>query len=38
MKRTLVRRRAASVLVGCMAIYLQHQVLAQAQPRFGLAA
>ena len=29
MKRTLVRRRAASVLVGCMAIYMQHQVLAQ---------
>ncbi|MGF6351489.1 TonB-dependent siderophore receptor [Variovorax sp. W2I14] len=29
MKRMLVRRRAASVLVGCMAVYMQHQVLAQ---------
>lgn len=29
MKRMLARRRAASVLVGCMAVYMQHQVLAQ---------
>ncbi|RQO49200.1 TonB-dependent siderophore receptor [Variovorax sp. KBW07] len=29
MTRLLARRRAASVLVGCLAIYMQHQVLAQ---------
>ena len=29
MTRKWTRRRAASVLAGCMAIYLQHQVLAQ---------
>jgi iron complex outermembrane receptor protein len=29
MTRLLARRKAASVLVGCLAIYMQHQVLAQ---------
>jgi iron complex outermembrane receptor protein len=37
MKRTMVRRRAASVLVGCMAIYLQHQVLAQGAAQSSLS-
>ncbi|RZI74343.1 MAG: TonB-dependent siderophore receptor [Variovorax sp.] len=32
MTRKLTRRRAASVLAGCMAIYTQHQVLAQTAP------
>ena len=36
MKRTLVRRRAASVLVGCMAVYMQHQVLAQTAAQGSL--
>ncbi|SFQ09745.1 TonB-dependent siderophore receptor [Variovorax sp. 770b2] len=37
MKRTLVRRRAASVLVGCMAISVQHQVLAQDAAQSSLS-
>jgi iron complex outermembrane receptor protein len=37
MKRTLVRRRAASVLVGCMAVYMQHQVLAQTAAEGSLS-
>lgn len=36
MKRTLARRRAASVLVGCMAVYMQHQVLAQTAAQGSL--
>ncbi|MDH6168608.1 iron complex outermembrane receptor protein [Variovorax boronicumulans] len=36
MKRTLARRRAVSVLVGCMAIYMQHQVLAQTTAQGSL--
>jgi iron complex outermembrane receptor protein len=30
MKKFVARRKAASVLVGCLAIYAQHQVLAQS--------
>ncbi|MBJ2159446.1 TonB-dependent siderophore receptor [Variovorax sp. IB41] len=37
MKRTLVQRRAASVLVGCMAVYTQHQVLAQTAAEGSLS-
>jgi iron complex outermembrane receptor protein len=37
MKRTLVRRRAASVLVGCMAMSVQHQVLAQDAAQSSLS-
>jgi len=36
MKRTLVRRKAASVLVGCLAVYMQHQVLAQTAAQGSL--
>jgi iron complex outermembrane receptor protein len=37
MKRTMVRRRAASVLVGCLAIYMQNQVLAQGAAQSSLS-
>ncbi|WP_373423973.1 TonB-dependent siderophore receptor [Variovorax boronicumulans] len=36
MTRKLVRQRAASVLVGCMAVYAQHQALAQTAAQGSL--
>ncbi|MET3496999.1 TonB-dependent siderophore receptor [Variovorax boronicumulans] len=36
MKRTLARRKAVSVLVGCMAIYMQQQVVAQTTAQGSL--
>jgi len=36
MKRKLVRQRAVSVLVGCVAVYTQHQVVAQTAAQGSL--